>query len=194
MADDDPKPRLLRLLTDEEFARLGPGHRALYNHLRQRYGLLPISEPAVDSNPPLTPPPAPKLFDQPTLLQCTLAVEGGEYNLKAYQEYLAQTKSLLDAYDGDRRLLEERLCEGTATPEEIRFAGTHRKRPAHREKTLRRQIAEFAARRSLDLWEHWQPQQERGLLRVVLGKITDTLDISRRAALRMLQRIRKREK
>jgi hypothetical protein len=193
MADDpNAGPRKLRTFTPEQWAQIPKPVRTAFNNLRRQHHLPPYPEPEVDLSPkPYVPPPKP--FDQPTLLQCILAVEGGENKLEAYQEFLAQIDSLLGAYDGDRRLLEKRLRNGTATPEEVQAAGTHRKRPAHREKTLRREIAEYAAGRSLYLWEHWQ-WEGRGPLKVVLGKIKDVLGISRSEAHKILRRIRKREK
>jgi hypothetical protein len=199
MDDNKQKPRLLRLLTDEEFVLLSPGHRALYNHLRRQHGLLPIPEPAVDFSPPLTPPPAPKLFDRSSLPARALARNFGNPKEQEllWQELLASTAAMLTARDGDPRLLAQRLQDGAASPEELELAADilrgKIKRPSHRPKTLHREICEHAAGRLLSVWNR-RPPGERWSRGEVLDKIEDAFSVSRSRALEMLKNIRKHKK
>jgi hypothetical protein len=194
----DSKPRLLRLLTDDEFARLPPGHRALYNHLRRTRGLLPISDPVVDASPLLTPPPAPKLFDHSSLPARALASDVGtpEERELLWQELLASTAAMLAAHDGDPRLLAQRLRQGAASAE-VELAAelleNMTERPSHRPKTLHREIGEHSSGWLLSVWDRLPPSR-RWSLKEVLYRIRADYGISRSRALEMLDDIRKHKK
>jgi hypothetical protein len=195
----DPKPRLLRLLTDDEFARLPPGHRALYNHLRPQHGLLPMPDPVVDAGPLLTPPPAPKLFGHPSLPARALVSDVGtpEEQELLKQELLASTAAMLAAHDGDPRLLAQRLRQGAASPEELELAAELLEgmieRPSHRPKTLHREIGEYLVGRLLSVWDRLPPGRRWSWGRV-RNEIRDNYGISRSRAHEMLNDIRKHKK
>jgi hypothetical protein len=163
---DDPKPRTLRILTDEEFARLPPGHRALYNHLRRQYGRVPIEEPAADLSPkPYAPPPKP--FDKPSPLARALIHDEGNANL--WRLLLIEMGARLAAHDGNPRV----------------------KRAAHRPKHLSRRIAEYTAATLLCVWNNLPPEQ-RWSQRTVLMKVRESYGIARSETLGLLARIRRR--
>jgi hypothetical protein len=159
---DDPKPRTLRILDDEEFARLPPGHRALYNHLRRQHGMVTIEEPAVDLSPK---PHVPKLFRKPSPLARALIHNEGNANL--WRLLLIDTEARLAEHDGNPRV----------------------KRAAHRPKRLSRRIAEHTAVTLLRVWDRLPPKK-RVPQRTVLGWSRDGWGISRTEALELLKSIR----
>jgi hypothetical protein len=214
MADDwnpNPKPRKPRHLLrafygkegEEEWARLDPARRALYNLERRAHFLPPHPPPAVDLYVPPPKPPS-KVFDYFSSL--ARAIVGGEdRDGVLWQKLQTATAALLAAADGDRRALEERLRKGEATPEECRLAADldegkvyvegeiRDDRPAHRPKTLTRKLAEHGAARILHIWDHLAPQ-ERKDLKTVLREIKNAYGISRSQALKILKTVREREK
>jgi hypothetical protein len=153
--------------TGPTWAALPASSRAAVNRLRVHRNLPPYLPPAVDRSPkPYTPPR--KLFDEPSALARAI-VRDGDPDGRLWQELLVQTAARMTAYDGDPRL----------------------KRPAHRPKTLYRELAEYAVGRALHVWDH-EPQ--RGSLKTLLGVIRRDFGISRSVALKMLHRMREREK
>jgi hypothetical protein len=165
MIDGPNRPRYLVTLTDEEFARLDPGRRRLYNLLRQQLGRSPIPEPATDLSPKPD-VPAPKLFDKPSPLAHALIRD--ENNRVLWQVLLIDTEARLAAHDSNPRI----------------------KRPANRPKMLSRKIAEHATTTLLGVWDRLAPQQ-RVTQSTVLGWIRSGYGISRTVALELLQEARK---
>jgi hypothetical protein len=170
MADDpNTKPRYLITLTDEEFARLDPGRRRLYNLLRQREGRAPIEEPATDlSLKPYVPPP--KLFNSVNPLARAI-VNGGDPHGQLWQKLLAETEARLAAHESD----------------------PHAKRPAHRPKTLSRKIAEHATTTLLRVWDRLplvRPRVQRWGQRTVREKVLESYGISRSEVLKLLKTLR----
>jgi hypothetical protein len=160
---DDPKPRTLRILTGEEFARLPAGHRALYNHLRRQHGMVPIEEPAIDLSPkPYVQPP--KLFDNVSPLARAI-VGGGDLDGQLWQKLLVEMEAALAAGDGT-------------------------KRPAHRPKQETRKIAEHASTRLLTVWDRL-PSEKRVPQRTVLRWLKDGYGISRNEVFKLLKEVRK---
>jgi hypothetical protein len=169
--------------TGPTWAALPASTRAAFNRLRFHRNLPPLAPPAVDRSPkPYTPPR--KLFDGPNMLARAI-VRDGDPDGRLWQELLTQTAATMAADDGDPRL----------------------KRPAHRPKTLYRELAEYAVGRALHVWDHelqggeavMQQQLElfptqRGSLKTLLGVIRRDFGVPRSTALKMLHRMREREK
>jgi hypothetical protein len=164
---DDPKPRTLYILTDAEFARLPPGHRALYNHLRRQHGMVPLEEPVVDLSPQPHAPAPPKPFGKLNPLARALIHDEGNTNLRRL--LLIDTEARLAAHDNNPRT----------------------KRAAHRPKRLTRRIAERDSLRLLAIWDRL-PSEKRVPQETVLGWIRNGYGISRTSALELLVRIRER--
>ena len=155
--------------TGPTWAALPASSRAAVNRLRMHRCLPPLAPPAVDCSPkPYTPPR--KLFDEPSALARAI-IRDGDPDGRLWQELLVQTAATMAAYDGDPRL----------------------KRPAHRPKTLGRELAEYPVRRLLYVWDHEQ-QSRRWSLKTLLCVIRRDFGIPRSTALKMLHRMREREK
>jgi hypothetical protein len=155
--------------TGPTWAALPASLRAAVNRLRMHRCLPPLLPPAVDRSPkPYTPPR--KLFDEPSALARAI-IRDGDPDGRLWQELLVQTAATMAAYDGDPRL----------------------KRPAHRPKTLSRELAEYPVGWLLSVWDHEQ-QSRRWSLKTLLGVIRRDFGISRSVALKMLHRMREREK
>src|SRR5436190_1326058 len=130
----DPSTRYLVTLDNEEFARLPPAHRALYNHLRRQLRRTPMPEPA---DAYVVPPEVLKNtvtrqtpFDNTSPLARAI-VNGGDPGGHLWQKLLAATEAALAA----------------------EAAGNGTKRPAHRRKTESRKIAAHATMRLLGVWD-----------------------------------------
>jgi hypothetical protein len=155
--------------TGPTWAALPASARDAVNRLRFHRNLQPYAPPAVDRSPkPYTPPR--KLFDEPSAL-ARVIIRDGDPDGRLWQELLVQTAATMAAHDGDPRL----------------------KRPAHRPKTLYRELAEYAGRRLLYIWDH-EPQSRRWSVKTLLGVIRRDFGIPRSTALKMLHRMREREK
>ena len=158
--------------TGPTWAALPASVRAAVNRLRGHRNLLPYALPAVDRSPkPYTPPR--KLFDEPSAL-ARVIIRDGDPDGRLWQELLVQTAARMAAYDGDPRL----------------------KRPAHRPKTLGRELAEQAVGRLLYVWDHppRSRRQRRWSLKTLLCVIRQDFGIPRSTALKMLHWMREREK
>jgi hypothetical protein len=174
MVDDERAPRELRTPYGKEgeewWAKLGPARRAAFNRLRQQRHLPLYPEPAID----LSPKPkvsAPKPFDEPSPLARALVRDGDDLNL--WRALLAETEARLAAHESD----------------------PHAKRPAHRPKTLSREIAEHTTTTLLRAWDHLpliQPRVQRWSLRAVREKVLESYGIPRSEALKLLKKLRER--
>jgi hypothetical protein len=164
---DDP-PRELRTPYGKEgeewWAKLGPARRTAFNVLRkQRGNLPPYDEPATDLSPkPVA--PALKPFDKPSAL--ARAIARGDASEETWQALLAETEARLAAHDSDPY-----------------------GRPAHRPKTLRRQIAEHVTATLLRVWDRL-PQEQRWRQGAVRDVVHRGYGISRTVAHELLQKVR----
>jgi hypothetical protein len=151
--------------TGPAWAALPPCVRDAINRLRIPRCLSPYALPAVDRSPrPYTPPR--KLFDEPSMLARAIARDG-DPDGRLWQELLIQTAHAVDH------------------PEV--------KRPAHRPKTLSRELAEYPVGWLLYVWDHEQ-QSRRWSLKKLLDVIRQDFGIPRSTALKMLHWMREREK
>ena len=155
--------------TGPEWAALPASLRDAINRLRIPRQLGLYREPTVDRSPkPYVPQPKP--FDVSPL--AAAIVRDGDPDGRLWQELLVRTAATMAAYDGD----DPRL-----------------KRPAHRPKTLSRELAEYPVGRLLYVWDHEQ-QSRRWSLKTLLCVIRQDFGIPRSTALKMLHWMREREK
>jgi hypothetical protein len=175
MADVEREPRELRTPYGKEgeewWAKLGPARRAAFNRLRRHRCLPPYPEPKVDLAPkPKV--PAPKPFDELSPFARALGRDGGG-DLDLWRALLAETAVRLTAHESD----------------------PNAKRPAHRPKTLSREIAEHATTTLLRVWDRLplvQPRAQRWSLRAVREKVLESYGISRSEVLKLLKKLRER--
>jgi hypothetical protein len=200
----DEKPRPLRTFTPEQWAQLPAPIRAAYNNLRRQRHLPPYDEPAIDLSPkPFKPWPTP--FDLPRRdgaipsvpLRELARVATRDEDPDLFEELKAATAAILAAHDGEVRLLAARVQRGVLTDEERYLAAdllTKTKiRPAHRPRTLSREIAEHTAECLLRVWDQLPPH-ERKSQQTVLRTLKNGYGISRGRAFKILKAIRECEK